>query len=345
MRVILLALTALALVITGYIFWWNKVADIAVEQAEKWKQDRIEEGYTITNTPFDISGFPYRVKMSVQKITIEEPENKHDSILTLTNIWAVAQPWNIKHLIFGLNGSADATWNGASLKQSVSANAGTALGSATVSQTGKIETLAIDIKSLMVKSSSKGPMTAERLQIHGRPAAPGSANQAENTSPTKPHQYSVRLDNLSLNAAQKLPLGNTIKEFSLSVLLEDDLKNFKDKEAVTLWRNNGGFIDIQDMIINWGESQVSAKGTLALDDVYRPIGAFRAQIGGFNALLKALVESGKLEAKNVQTAVFALNLLAKTNEEGARYLDVPISIQDGALSLGPLFLMRVEPLL
>ncbi len=341
MRTISIIFIAVVLLLGGYVYWWNQVADIAIEQAEHWKTDRIHEGYEIENSPIEVSGFPYRVKLDVLKMTIKVPADEQNRSLSLRNIWVVAQPWKINHVIFGVNGTVNANWPTQEITKKTTIDATTAQGSAIFNSSGKVETLAIDITELTAKNSWRPTVSADRLQIHSRLA---DLSQAETTGTTLPtHQYSIQLDTLDLGEDENNPIGKEIERFDISVILQGKPKDFRNQKTIEAWRDKGGILDIQEMNLVWGESKTSAKGTLSLDKKNYPIGAFTSQITGFNQILDALVKSRKIDQKAARTVTFALNLLAKENQEGERYLDIPLTLQDGALYLGPLQLMKVNP--
>ncbi len=343
MRILVTGLVATAALVGGYVFWWNKVADTAEQQILAWKEQKIREGYQISHEPIVISDFPYRVKLNIASLEIKAPAPKQQSLKTGA-VWAIAQPWNIKHIIFGTEEPVTARWLDNEEEKTLKAEVDKALGSVTFTHSGKLETLAIDITDLTATPSWRSEIKASRLQVHERASVVKEAS-SDNQEKQKPaRQLAVRIDNLLTGTGNAVPLGEKIEHFGLSALLEGSWKQFTDQTAVEAWRDEGGALDIQELAVRWGQSKLSSSGTLSLDPENRPIGAFTAKITGYNTILATMADAGKFDRKSLKTAGFALNLLAKEDEQGERYLNVPLTLQEGGLYLGPIFLTKVSPI-
>ncbi|MBL4740385.1 MAG: DUF2125 domain-containing protein [Sneathiella sp.] len=343
MRVIVITFTAFALLIGGYSFWWNSLAEIALAQVEGWKARQKETGYVITNTPPEISGFPYRVKLDIKKTVIENPSRFESYSATIHDIWAVVQPWKVNHVIFGIESPFQLFWMNKGTPKTATVSATKAFGSALFNNEGSLQNMAIDLTDVKATGLNNGPSRAERVQIHKRPAlTPAIADDTPQTQALQSGQYALTVDNLFLGERAEYPLGDTVEKIEILARLEGSLRDFQSKESILQWRDRGGVIDIEDAVISWGISKVSGNGTLTLDNKSRPMGAFSTKLVGFNSLLDLLARSGGLDPRAQKTAGFALNLLAKQDSDGVRYLDIPLSLQDGGLYLGPLFLMPIK---
>jgi hypothetical protein len=349
MRLIITTIAILALIFGGYFFWWNTVADTALSQVEIWKQAKIKEGYSIEHSPIEISGFPYRVRLDLGALQVKHPNS---ALTTADSVWVVAQPWSLKHIIFGTKGTATHQWIQNSVSRKLELTPTESVGSATLTSKGKLKTLAIDLKDIQsIFTDAKGPQkaTTGRFQIHVRQsvlpqkmAEGAEAPASEQDIPA--WQMAVRVDDLTLADRTDLPLGNHISHAAISAVVEGKSSDFTSKEKILAWRDKGGAIDVRELNLVWGKSSATADGNLTLDTENRPLGAFRAKITGFNELLDVFGQAKGLDAKNRLAAGFALNLIAKENEKGERYLDLPISLQNGAAYLGPVSLTKLDPI-
>ncbi|MEH6403538.1 MAG: DUF2125 domain-containing protein [Sneathiella sp.] len=344
MRVIVITLTAFTLLIGGYVYWWNSLADLALVQVENWKAQQKESGYVITNSVPEVSGFPYRVKLDIQKTVIENPSRFESYSATINDLWAVTQPWKINHLIFGIENPIQLSWMDEGVPKAATLGANEALGSALFSKTGKLKNLAIDLKNVTAKGFENGPTSADRIQLHRRPGSvPAITGDAPQETSLPAYQYALTVDNLFLGDQVDYPLGDRIEKIAVLARLEGSLRDFQNKDRILKWRDQGGILDIEETTIAWGGSKVSGNGTLTLDSENRPMGAFSTKLVGFNGLLDILETSGSLDPRAKKTASFALNLLAKQDGDGPRYLEIPLSLQEGGVFLGPLFLMPIKP--
>lgn len=153
MRTIIVTLLGAALIIGGYTFWWNQIADTALVQAEHWKEEKLAAGYEIANSPIEVSGFPYRIKLFVNQMTIKTPDDKYPAKARINNFWAVAQPWNISHAVFGVDGTIEAMWQENEITKTATVTSDSARGSATFDLQGKVQKAAVDVRKLIIAPS------------------------------------------------------------------------------------------------------------------------------------------------------------------------------------------------
>ena len=345
MRILFTGITALVVAIGGYVLWWHHVADTLLAAADNWQQQRIAEGYDIEHGPLVVSDFPYRVKVTTENLSISNPANHQKPKIELTRFWAVVQPWQINHVIFGAEGAGHADWLDHEEPMSLDLAATSALGSATFNLQGRMQTLAIDVKNLQAAPSWRPPVSADRLQLHGRPA-PIQKNGAQAAEPNaEGQQIALRVNNMTIEGLEDFPLGQKIDELALSSVLHGTIAKLPSAETLGDWRDAGGFLEIQALDVRWGHGILKGGGALALDDHMRPLGKLDTRISGYGKILEALASTGQVDADAARTIGFGLNLLAKDGEDGSRYIALPLTAQEGGMYLGPIFLMRLNSLL
>ncbi|USG61077.1 DUF2125 domain-containing protein [Sneathiella marina] len=339
MRGLYLGIIALLLVIGGYVFWWFHVADTMVNLAENWKQQRLAEGYEISHKPFVTSGFPYRVRITAEELSLSNPTHYQKPDIKIDTLWAVAQPWQVNHIIFGVEGSMVGTWIDGEELRNLEFLAETALGSATFNLQGRMQTLALDLAHVIATPSWRPLLTADRLQIHGRPAP------AANENSTKiGQQIAVRIDGMIVEGMDNFPLGNSIQQIAISSILEGTIEKLPSEASLTKWREEGGFIDIKALDIQWGQGIVRGNGRVALDEADRPTGMLQTQILGYENILEALTTTGKIDPNAARMIGFALSQLSTKDAQGRNFIKMPLSAQQGGVYLGPIYLAPVAPL-
>ena len=196
MRILFGGILALILLIGGYVYWWHHVADRMVELADNWREQRISEGYEISHKPFVTSGFPYRVRVTAETLSIANPGHEQSPKVTIPVFWAVVQPWRINHVIFGVKGKGRADWLEKGQQRSLDFMAASALGSATFNTRGRMQTVAIDIKELEATPSWRPTVTAERLQLHGRPKPKDDSSEKSGEVTMDGQQIALRADKI-----------------------------------------------------------------------------------------------------------------------------------------------------
>ncbi|GLQ05308.1 DUF2125 domain-containing protein [Sneathiella chinensis] len=345
MRILGTGVIALAALSGGYYYWWNTVADTGVEEFHRWKTARQAEGFDINHGPVTTSGFPYRIRMDIANFQMADPQADNAPEVRFETAWAIAQPWKLTHVIFGVGGENQVNWSQNHTDYSTLWSAETALGSATFETSGRLKTLSIDLKTVEARPSWRGPLTAERLQLHTRPIVREITTSDDKHPEVPGTQISLRGDTIVPGLKEDIPLAETLEHFGLSAVMEGEPADLFDRDSAAKWRDKGGILDIQALETRWGDVKVDATGTLALDDEFRMIGAFTSRIVGINSILGTLHQNGRLDEQAAKTAGYALNLMTrKDKKNGDRYLELPISLQEGSLYVGPLFLMRIPPL-
>jgi len=110
-------------------------------------------------------------------------------------------------------------------------------------------------------------------------------------------------------------------------------------EPLAAWRDAGGIMDIKKLLITWAPMEIKGDGTFTFDESMRPLSAFSATVTGYDKLLWILADVGAIKKKTAQIANFALGLLAQKDPSGEMEITVPVTAQNGKLSVGPADLM------
>ena len=74
------------------------------------------------------------------------------------------------------------------------------------------------------------------------------------------------------------------------------------------------------------------------------LGSFSSRIQGYQEALADMVSLGWINKKKAATASFILDLFSSPNSSGGKTLTVPITLQNGVLSIGPAPLLKLQPL-
>ncbi len=180
-------------------------------------------------------------------------------------------------------------------------------------------------------SFAAGPFTSTERGMHyaidldlglsGVPLPPGTALVAELLGP--------RLERLHLVGTLRGPLA----------------PQAAPRAAAALWRDGGGVLDLTTIDLVWGDLTLKGSGTLALDEAFRPLGAFSFESAGLLQLVERMDAAGLLDPSAVPAIKTALKALASGQDaEGRDLVTLPITAQEGTLYLGLLPLGPLRPL-
>jgi hypothetical protein len=174
------------------------------------------------------------------------------------------------------------------------------------------ETIAVSMADAWVILPAKPP------QVHTEPAI----------------GVAVNLRQLKLASMTPI-LGDTIDELALALRVKGAVPSGRLVQAISEWRDAGGTIELDNLRVKWGELGSTASGTIALDRELQPIGGFSGAIQGYDQILAALVQSGRMRAAEAGLARLALAMLAKAGPDGKPAITTAFTIQNGQMFLGP----------
>jgi hypothetical protein len=190
------------------------------------------------------------------------------------------------------------------------------------------------------------PVAAEKvaitaaLPVHPPPASGKASSQSADAG-----QLTVAAGNIAL-PAQFLPaLGSKIDSLSFTGTLRGAISPGRDlRTALAQWRDDGGVLDIKDFHLAWRDVDATGNGTLTLDPSMRPLGAFTMSLAGYDTILDALVASGQLRRQDAGYMKIALDVLARSGDPAHHRLRAPVTVQDGAVYIGPLKIASIPPI-
>jgi hypothetical protein len=113
-----------------------------------------------------------------------------------------------------------------------------------------------------------------------------------------------------------------------------------DPVGLAVWRDEGGKVEIERLDAAWGPLGVALSGTAALDAGLQPAGSFSGKVQGHDETLDALARAGLVDQTVANISKIALGLFA-WRAEGRPTLELPISVKDRQLSVGPVRLARL----
>jgi len=336
MRRIALPLAVLVLLAGAYTVFWFVVAGRAEGWIANWAAETPGKAWHGNFETVEVSGFPLDL---VVKIT--EPEvvwRDGDRNGTWTGPWLVARykPWNLTRIAFELPRAQEADIDAAGWRRHLTILSADAPGELEFAG-GKAQRLEVEFHELEATDDVTGePVTADRLLIIAETAADG-AN----------HDLFVEAENLAFPARPPAPFEPLVPFAAASLTLKGDVPQLGPlSESLALWRDAGGTLEVNAFKVDWPPIAGEAVGTLALDETFRPLGAFTAAVTGYDALLDALVESGQVSRNQASLTKTVLDVMATTDEAtGESKIEVPVTLQNGLLFVGPVPLMPVPPVL
>jgi hypothetical protein len=332
------AALVLALAI-GYSFLWLYLAHRIEDGFVAWARVQTAHGNRIEYGPLAVSGFPGVVRLAIAAPRFTDAKSGWQWSSERADLEMRAWNWHTYRLdVFGTQQLA-MPFAGAVQRLSVRSAATVVIAEA--DGRGRVSQVALQSDEITV-SDPAGAEILAAAAVRGTTrmaAAKGMAHEQAGLDVTL-QATSVRLGPLI-----EMPLGRQVGRLELAASIKGQLPDTLARGAVDAWRRDGGTVDLVYFHLDWGALDIRANGTVALDELLRPLGAASAEIRGYGETLAALEQARVLPRKTVEGSRFALDLLSRRDEtDGRRVVTVPLSAQNGALFLGPVRMVRLEPI-
>ena len=205
---------------------------------------------------------------------------------------------------------------------------------------GTLESGATDMAALTVRNHRFDRITVGRLRAELGPIDRAPAPQDTRIS------FAGTATDTMLPAHVELPLGPAVQHITLAGTLNGALDGGPDAETLAQWRDAGGTIDLHRGLLIWGPLEVDAQGALSLDPEMRPLGELTARLYGLNGTLDTLTRQGLIEpGQALAMELLLLTLAGQRDEQGRTFVTLPITLRNGWLSLGPVQLFPLAPVL
>ncbi len=318
-----------------YSAYWYQLARSAAkfvhEYTEALRSERIEANFSQIN----ISGYPYRLEVSLDDIKAHFATDLNHVALVIPNVKLTAHPWGLDHWV----GVARAPFQ--TMIRRGEAGLGMEVGdsraSLVVGEQKRTARFSLEMNDVVFRPVLGQAFAAlDQLQVHFRSPPLGHLSR----------DIGVLADDVSIRN-----IGTTQQSFDIDgVVMEAKLSGPTfvgwDVASLDRWRASGGILEIHNLQLSAGNLGVAFSGTISLDALFRPIGAGTVVIDGYREVLETFYSSGLINNVAKAAATLTLDLLSTASDEtGQRSVEAPISLQEGVLSVGPVPLIEVRPLI
>lgn len=305
----LLGIIGLALVVLMYSGYWFSLAFVLKSTVAEWVQAQRADGWNVTYDEPRLSGFPWHVKLQLDKVAIQggvvhgglEQLDLNVGLLSPLTIEAVAQ------------GRLDFT-------------------TPDLTTTGTAERATISLDGASWNLDLKGLSLSDNAGI-GQLRASYTVSEEVAT-------FSIRGNAIAVPPSVDSPLGREISGLEVRGTMSNPPPSYS-KLDVTRWRDQKSLIDVERLAVTYGVLSLSGSGTVALDEDLQPLSAFTVRAEGLFQTLGALQRRGLIAAKSVMLARVFLGAMAKRGSNGKSSVSLPINVQGGVLSLGPQAVYKV----
>lgn len=338
--------------IGAWTAWWFYLAGQVRDRTSDWIAQQAAQGVEIAYTDFDIGGYPYRLEVQIENLTMSGPRLPGRPAAAIPHVTVLGLPWNPNLVMASLTGPGEFRWTDPrGVEQRATANATSAAISVGLER-GQPQRLAVSFADLRVEATTAPePVTARLFEIHARRLNGGEAPASGEQSPTAPLAAELAIDgeNMRIVTGGDQPLGPDIERLGLTLGLAGPLPQTVpgrgQREMIAAWAQAGGTLEISRADAKWGSLDLTTKGSFTVDDQLRPLGSISGRIGGLEPLIDAAVARGQMNAGQADSVKQALNALGFIARDAQGRIPVSVTIQDGKVMVGPVPVGQVGPLM
>ncbi len=339
-----ISLFVIALIVlsaAGYAAFWYAAAGKVRDEIARWAVERRAAGWQVQLDEPVISGFPFRIEVSIGAASIAGPGEPPAWAWTAPRLGATAKPWRPEHLDLSAPGLHLLTVGEDTFRVNAAKAAGELDADDKAVRAGRFT-----FQGISVSRGEEPPVSAEAFDIRvgplaerDRPAGNASGAQAAGAKPAAGIGLSAHATAITVPELWSAPLGRTVESVGLEAVITGDMApGGKVSDMLTRWRTSGGVVEVEKFSIVWRALRLAATGTFALDASLQPQGATTAEIDGLDQAADALTAAGMIDARTA----FAAKVANKALTLGGGPARLPFTIQQQQVYLGPVPMARLK---
>lgn len=327
----------LAILVLGWgVFWW--LAQGRFADALDDREARLEEhGVALSYKARSIGGFPFRLIATYENVVVTGAGSGFGWGIQGPRADLIAMPWNNAHVILDMRDAETALsidWTGADgMSREYTGIMQTNVLQMSISAASGLSRISLDMNGVEGDTTllNIGAFDARDLQFHMRWPEDG-AYDGESLDAPIVLEPALRVKDLVFKGRTFGALGPKLDALALQGALRGEGVPGRDAASLNAWRDSGGTLDMPFMEMRWGPMAVDGSGTVAIDEDFRPIGAFSLNAKGMDAALATLEASTTVSSDAAELLRITFDLLGA--REDAK-IQLPITLQDGVISVGP----------
>jgi hypothetical protein len=322
----LAAFAALLMLLGAYSAYWLIVARRIENGVTVWAQSMAERRVDAAWQTLRVAGFPVEFRVDLKNVALRDRSVEPAPELRIPALSASTAPWDFDDWRLDAPAGLSAYFAGAGDRPPLRLSAEAADGAAAFAAAAR-NTLWLRLQD--ASAVIGGTVRVEVADVWiTLPANPPRLHTAPNFG------VAVDLHQVKLPSAAQA-LGETIEELAFGVTVKGALPSGNLIRSVAAWRDAGGTIELDNLDLRWGGLGATATGTIALDQELQPIGGFSGAIEGYDRILRALVQAGRMHPGDAGLAQLALTMLAKAGPDGRPQIATSFTIENGQMFLGP----------
>lgn len=323
-----------------YTVAWYIIADQLERGIARWTEDRRSDGWTVKHGSIKLSGYPLTWRAFVDTPDLAQNKRNPHFHWSGSGIALKWEPWKSDEIGFEVTGRHLIALTVDRNRVGMPIDLAQGKGQLRFGPKGSLQRLQLLLDGAKLAPRSDQAILINRLET--------VIDTTPNTDrPPKPHlipwlRLNANIFGLTLPKGIRSPLGRTVGKLVVRSTFLGEIPRGRPADALAIWQKSGGTVEVAHLELGWASLVMKANGTLALDSALQPVGALMGKVSGYNETLDALVTANLVKPGAAMVARFVLGALSQTPPGAKRpEIEVPVSIQESWLFVGPVKLVRI----
>ena len=333
-RTILLIACLTAFLAAGWTVYWFVMADRAADWVAVWAAPAPGKAWHGSFGASEVSGFPF--SMDVHLADPQVTWDGRSGGAVWQGAWLVAsfRPWSLASFDIALPPEqyVSLVEDGNLRMAALTMTSGTAHVAIADNRAQTVRTAFTDL--VIDFAQNQAPVAAELLQLDVEALAEEAA-----------WAILLQVEDARFHSQVPEPFNGEVPLLVANLTLRGDIPEGPLEQRLAAWRDSGGVIDVHALKLVWPPLDIAGEGSLSLDREMRPLGAFTADVVGYREMIAAFEAMGRMTRNQAMMVAAGMDAIASTDAAGNKRLNVPLSMQDGHLFVGPLMVGDLPPIL
>ena len=334
-RTLIIVFCVLAFLAAGWTAYWFVMADRAAEWIAVWAAPAPGKTWHGSFGASEVSGFPFSMDVRLSDVEVSWEGGSGGAVWQGDWLVAAFRPWSLAafDIVLPPEQFVSVVEGGNLRMAALAMSSGTAH---IAIADNRARTVRAEFTDLVIDlAQNQAPVAAERLRVDVE-ALDGEEEAWD---------IALEVNGARFHSQVPEPFNGEVPLLVAELTLRGAVPEGPLEQRLAAWRDNGGVIDVHALKLVWPPLDIEGEGSLSLDREMRPLGAFTADVVGYREMIAAFEEMGRMTRNQAMMAAAGMDAIASTDAQGNKRLNVPLTMQDGHLYVGPLMLGDLPPIL
>ncbi len=329
--------------IIAYTAYWFVASDEIGEHIAAWVEEQRARGIIIKADEPEVSGYPLQFEVSLRQPSVDHIGEgwawRGDAIT------ASFRPWQFREFDLKFRGRNDVRYFDGEVWHDIQGEVEGGTVWLKLDDKRRVKNFLVNLNQVdVVGPWAEGLASIRRFRA--RVERLGDSDDGEKAKPRAFGSAEVEFEGIRLPPGFGEEMGEEIEYLDFDLSLYGPISSGDTAQAVRVWRDEGGTLELNSFRVRWGPLGIETSGTISLDGEMRPIAALTADIIGYGDVIDALIMSNMIPLGDAFLAKVAFNVIADKPVDGSPPVlrSVPVTAQDGGLFVGPVTVAKMPSL-